>query len=222
MDLIRLLRSLEEFLYELVGWLVFYPRTLWQTLFHPGRIAVYTRQELTRPLDVRFQSTISPVLMLILSVALAHALELATRAVLPPSNSPVGQMLMGSEEGLMLTRSAIFCIYALGAALGTLRRQRVAFTRESLREPFSIQAFLACPFILLLALGEFALRAEGGHWHAAGLAIQGIAVCWYIWARTQAFRALHDATWLTSLRLVVTSFCITSLVVVAIVALLLL
>jgi len=26
MDLIRLLRSLEEFLYELVGWLVFYPR----------------------------------------------------------------------------------------------------------------------------------------------------------------------------------------------------
>ena len=45
MDLIRLLRSLEEFLYELVGWLVFYPRTLWRVLVRPGGVAQYTRRE---------------------------------------------------------------------------------------------------------------------------------------------------------------------------------
>jgi hypothetical protein len=72
MDLVRLLRSLEEFLYELVGWLVFYPRTFWRILRHPGAIARYTRMELARDEGGQFQDTISPVLMLILSVGIAH------------------------------------------------------------------------------------------------------------------------------------------------------
>lgn len=36
MDLIRLLRSLEEFLYELVGWLVFDPRMFWRVVQQGG------------------------------------------------------------------------------------------------------------------------------------------------------------------------------------------
>ncbi|MFT3897169.1 MAG: hypothetical protein QM719_05670 [Thermomonas sp.] len=59
MDMMRLLRSLEEFLYELVGWLVFYPRTLWRILFHPGAIARYTRMELQQEPDRQFQETIA-------------------------------------------------------------------------------------------------------------------------------------------------------------------
>ena len=65
MDLIRLLRSLEEFLYELVGWLVFYPRTLWRVLVRPGEVARYTRGEFAKDPEHRFADAISPVLMLI-------------------------------------------------------------------------------------------------------------------------------------------------------------
>jgi hypothetical protein len=126
MDLMRLLRSLEEFLYELVGWLVFYPRTFWRILWHPGAMARYTRLELSLDADRQFQETISPVLMLILSVILAHVLEMALRVPLPANTAPMGQLLFGSEQGLLLTRSAVFCVYALGAALGTLRQQRLA------------------------------------------------------------------------------------------------
>lgn len=215
MDLIRLLRSLEEFLYELVGWLVFYPRTFWRIAVRPGAIATYTGSELAKPLEARFQSTISPVLMLILTVAIAHVLELATRAAFPASNSPVGGMLMGSEQGIMLTRSAIFCVYALGAALGTLRRQHLEVTRESLREPFSIQAFLACPFILGLAVGELMIRLSSPGWQTAGVVVQCIFVCWYIWARTVAFRALNAESWLKALALVLVSFALTTTVVIA-------
>ena len=89
MDLMRILRSLEEFLYELVGWLVFYPRTFWRVLRHPAAIARYTRAELLKPEEGRFEETISPVLMLILSVALAHALEVLTRAGMPELPTPV-------------------------------------------------------------------------------------------------------------------------------------
>lgn len=220
MDLIRLLRSLEEFLYELVGWVVFYPRTFWQILVRPGAIARYTHEELGKPLESRFQSTISPVLMLILTVAIGHGLELALRVALPPTASPVGRILFGSEEGIMLTRSAIACLYALGAALGTLRRQRVKVTRETLREPFSLHAFLACPFVLVLAAGNLLAMAADERWKSCGYALQGLAVAWYLWARTTAFRALNPVSRLRAFGLVLASFAMTTVFVLVVGALL--
>lgn len=216
MDLIRLLRSLEEFLYELVGWLVFYPRTFLRIIIRPAQMALYTQEELRKPLEARFQATISPVLMLILTVALAHAMELASRAAVPTLQSPVGRILFGSEEGIMLTRSAIFCVYALGAALGTLRQQKIPVTRETLREPFSIQAFLACPFVLALALGELLLRWPSDAWVVPGLAVHVVGVLWYLWARAAAYRALNTASWAKAFGLVLASFVVTTAVVLAV------
>lgn len=52
--------------------------------------------------------------MLILSVVLAHALEMSTRTAPLAVSGPAGKLLFGSEQGLLLTRSAAFCIFALG------------------------------------------------------------------------------------------------------------
>ena len=41
MDFMRLLQSLEELLYELVSWFVFYPVTLWRTLTRPQQMMRY-------------------------------------------------------------------------------------------------------------------------------------------------------------------------------------
>ncbi len=202
----RLLRSLEEFLYELVGWLVFYPRTFWRILRHPGAIARYTRIELTQESERQFEETISPVLMLVLSVILVHAFELAMKIPLPPNPSAVGQILFGSEQGLLLTRSAAFSVFALGAALGTLHQNRRAITRTTLREPFSIQAFLVCPFLVLFSAGEMLARPTGA-W--VGHVLAGGAVAWYVMARVIAYRALNQAGWLRSIGLVLVSFLTT-------------
>ena len=215
MDLIRLLRSLEEFLYELVGWLVFYPRTLWRVLVRPGEVARYTRRESAKDPEHRFADAISPVLMLILSVVLAHALEMAMRTVPLSLSGPLGKLLFSSEQGLLLTRSAVFCILALGAALSTLWRQRLPINRDTLREPFSIQAFLACPFVLLLAVSQAvgaSGTAEAGGW---GAAIGVVAVVWYLWARTRTFVALNDVGYLPAAGFVLASFLVTSALVLA-------
>jgi hypothetical protein len=45
MDFMRILQSLEEFLYEVMSWLVFYPRALWRTLRHPVAVAIYTQRQ---------------------------------------------------------------------------------------------------------------------------------------------------------------------------------
>ncbi|MBS0199449.1 MAG: hypothetical protein JSR70_03275 [Proteobacteria bacterium] len=216
MDLMRLLRSLEEFLYELVGWLVFYPRTFWRVLRHPGAIARYTRLELSQEPDRQFQETISPVLMLILSVGLAHAMEMALKLPPPDVNSPLGKLLFGTEQGLLLTRSVVFCIYALGAALGTLRREHRAITRDTLREPFSIQAFLACPFVVLLSFGTLMLRMESDWLQAGGLVVGTFACIWYVLARVAAYRALHHAAFFPTLATTVIWFLATTIVVIAV------
>jgi hypothetical protein len=197
LDLIRLLRSLEEFLYELVGWLVFYPRTFWRIFRHPGRIARYTRTELTKDRDDQFADTISPVLMLILSVIFTHVLELAFKAPVMAIASPIGQKLFGSEQGLLLTRSVAFCIYALGAALGTLRAESLEVTRNNLREPFSIQAFLVCPFLLLLSVGSLVARTNDLlAVKIFGVAIAASSAAWYVLARAAAYRALFESAYL--------------------------
>lgn len=222
MDLIRLLRSLEEFLYELVGWLVFYPRTLWRIMRWPGQIALYTRAELGKDAERRFADSISPVLMLILSVVLAHVLEMATRGTGPAVATPLGTLLFGSEQGLLLTRSAVFCVLALGAALSTLRRQRLPVNRDTLREPFSIQAFLACPVVLLLAIAQ-AVGSSGGPAGAlAAAGIMALALVWYLWARAAAFRAVQAGGVWSALGWVLISFTLTTALILAFIVLLIL
>lgn len=217
MDLMRLLRSLEEFLYELIGWLVFYPRTFWRILRHPGAIARYTRKELAEPPEQQFQETISPVLMLILSVVLAHAMEMALRLPTQQTESPLGRLLFGTEQSLLLTRSIIFCFYALGAALGTLIRERKPITRETLREPFSVQAFLACPFVLILSLGLQIARMESETTQASGLLLATVACIWYVLARVAAYRAVHQGPLLPVLAATIGWFGITTLLITTVI-----
>lgn len=218
MDLMRLLRSLEEFLYELVGWLVFYPRTFWSVLVHPGAIARYTRLELARDPDDQFKDTLSPVLMLILSVGLAHGMEMMLALPLPRPPTELGRRLFGTDEGLLLSRSAVFCIYALGAAIGTLRRERRPITRDTLREPFSIQAFLACPFVLMLSAGMQMCRAEAEIVRTSGVVLQVLAMGWYVFARARAYHALYQGPWPRIVAAVLLWFAMTTAFVLALVA----
>lgn len=45
MDFIRLIRSLEELLYEGMTWLVFYPRTMVRIVAHPDAATRYSEDE---------------------------------------------------------------------------------------------------------------------------------------------------------------------------------
>ena len=221
MDLMRILRSLEEFLYELVGWLVFYPRTFWRVMRHPAAIARYTQLELEQEPERQFTETISPVLMLILSVVLAHALEMLSRAPSLQTTTPISQLLLGSEQALLLTRCVVFCGYALIAALSILQQQGKAITRETLRTPFSIQAFLVSPFVLLLSTGILVMRLHHAWAPAAGGLLLVSGSIWYLWARASAYRALVEIGWGVALLRVAGAFIVTTGLLIALMHLLL-
>ena len=102
MDFMRLLKSLEELLYELASWLVFYPMTMWRALRHPQAMMRYADMELADDAASQYAETLSPPLFLLITLLIAHGLEMsmlrqATQAALPP--------LLANDSNLLIFRA---------------------------------------------------------------------------------------------------------------------
>ena len=69
MNVLTILRSVEELLYEVMAWLLFYPLTLWKTLRRPLQTMAYEQKD--KP-DKQDLETLSPPLFLVLSILLVH------------------------------------------------------------------------------------------------------------------------------------------------------
>ena len=63
---------------------------------------------------------IGPPMMLILTVLLAHVIELSTPAGMMKVSSMLGNTLFATEQGIIATRSVVHCLFALFGALGML------------------------------------------------------------------------------------------------------
>ena len=112
MDFVRILRSLEEVVYEAMTWIVFYPRTLWWSAVSPLRMLRYGQRELADSPDDQYTETLSPVLFLMITLALSHGLS---QALAPAAMELRGAMarLMSSEQNQLITRSVAFAIFPL-------------------------------------------------------------------------------------------------------------
>ena len=76
MDFVKILRAFEEFLYEVLTWLLFYPRTLWRVTRRPLEMTRYSDAEQHDKAEKQYDDAISPPLFLILTM---HC-SLVTRA----------------------------------------------------------------------------------------------------------------------------------------------
>src|SRR5690349_10768094 len=72
MNFFNLLQSLDELLYEVMSWLVFYPITLWRTLVRPLQMMDYSDVEQGDASDQQYTDTLSPPLFLLLSLIIIH------------------------------------------------------------------------------------------------------------------------------------------------------
>lgn len=65
MDLLKILRSFEEFIFEATSWLIFYPMTLWRVLRDPLAAMDYSDREQADSDERRYDDTLSPPLFLL-------------------------------------------------------------------------------------------------------------------------------------------------------------
>ncbi|PJK10816.1 hypothetical protein CO614_08485 [Lysobacteraceae bacterium NML120232] len=149
MDFLKLLRSAEDALYELMMWLLLYPLTLWRILRHPARLEAKIREELGQNDEQRFDDAISPPMCLLASLAVSM--------LVPDSSSSenlntLARWLTSNIYNEWLALAALFALLPLAYATATLLRQRLPIRRDNLRLPFYTHAWLVSPPALLLAL----------------------------------------------------------------------
>lgn len=184
MDFMRLLKSLEELLYELASWLVFYPMTLWRTLRRPQAMMHYADVELGDDADEQYTDTLSPPLFLLITLLLAHGLELALVRLETPWAPPA---LLASDANLLLFRALAFSIFPLAMALRLLLHRGIRIDRNTLRRPFYSQCYVAAPFALLASIGGVLTRIETPPTVLSGLVLFGCAMAWYVTVETRWF-----------------------------------
>ena len=184
MDFMKLLKSLEELLYEVMVMLVFYPRTLWLTIRYPQRMMDYADTELGDVQSEQYTDTLSPPLFLMICLAISHGIFVSVN---PQGSSALPGMLRQTEN-LLAFRLFLFSLFSLMMALRLLKALDLALDRESLRAPFYSQCFITAPVAMALGFAQSIPYLLGAVGTTVAGAMLAVAVAWYLYQQAHWFR----------------------------------
>jgi hypothetical protein len=173
-------RSAGEVLYEMTLWLLFYPRTLWRVLLRPAEVGVPGEGAGAGEGEPGAER-VSPPLFLMISILVAHALDLAMRA-------EMGARDNGLDISLLAFRVVVFSLFPLVMAVGALKREGPV-DRQTLRGPFYLQCFYAAPFAISVSVAVVLARSPAGPVRMAGAGLILAATAWYLCVETRCLRA---------------------------------
>lgn len=174
MDFTGLLKSIEDLLYELVSWLIFYPITLWRSIRYPVRMFDRALRELASPTDDQFIDTLSPPLFLFLTVVLAHVIDLAAT----PDHHTFGG-IFDDTRNLLLFRAVGFSLFPMILAVQMVRHNRSPLNRNTLRPAFYGHCLIAAPFVLTIDLALTVGSLNSTTTTILGWAIFCAGLIWY-------------------------------------------
>jgi len=186
MEIVRLVRAVEELIFEVGFWLLSYPKSLLKVIVHPGWVLRYVTNELVKDERERFDEYMSPALFYALSVAvvIVPRFEAVSRLYESAVSSPLYGLLSGSPEKLVASTAVILAVCPLAFAWVAGASSKLAISRSSLRAPLLCQFLIAGPFILVVS---FSL--DSGHSQLARL-IGLVALIWFCVAEWLFFRHL--------------------------------
>jgi hypothetical protein len=180
MNFFNLLQSLDELLYEVMSWLVFYPITLWRTLVRPLKMMDYSDLEQGDAEDQQYTDTLSPPLFLLLSLVLVHAAELALVGPDAVVTSKIGlSALVKTNTDLIMLRIVSYSLFAVLMATRLVRGRKVELSRATLRAPFYSQCYVVALLAILFGASEILIRLAHEWSILAGAALGLAALLWF-------------------------------------------
>lgn len=197
MDLLKILRSLEEFVFEATTWLLFYPLTMWAIVRRPLATLAYSDREQREPEERRYDDRLSPPLLLLVTVLAANLIGAAAHVPPPAEATAVMKTLMASQQNIVLFRSLTFSLVPLVAAATLLRRKGTKLSRETMRPPFYAQCYLAAPCSLFVSVGAIMFERRDLP-DLLGAAIIGGGTGWFLWVQTRWFRQELEVSWVNA------------------------
>jgi hypothetical protein len=177
---LTILRSVEELLYEVMSWLLFYPRTLFMTLTRPLKTMRYSDSEQRDKPEKQYLETLSPPMFLVLSILLAHGLEMAFGFGVAQHRDGLGRLVTSSDESLLIFRALMFSLHPLVFAWAWLHLSGRRIDRDTLRPPFFAQCYLSGATSILVSLGAMGVRDPGEWTTLAGALVIVVSTLWYL------------------------------------------
>jgi len=180
----NLLKSVEELLYEIVSWLLFYPLTFWRCVRRPQYMMSYAQLELTGDPKSRFAEALSPPIFLFLTLAIAHLVELRYAI---PTRELTG--ILADGRNLLVFRAVLFSLFPLLFSVQSVRLKGLAVTRDTLRPAFYSQCYVAAPFVLIFDIATTVGRYGSIGEVVTGSAVFALGLLWYAAVLTRWFTA---------------------------------
>ena len=174
MDFMKLLKSLDDFLYEVVGWIIFYPITMFRSVVSPLEMLRYSDRELLKSDAEQYADTFNPPIFLLITLFVAYLLG---KVIQPQVKLP---SLLTRDTDVLLFRGVIFSIFPVLMAVNLLRRQGKRIDRVTLRPLFYGQCFICAPFALAISIAALLVEFQTLHRAIAGFLVFLIAFCWYV------------------------------------------
>ena len=188
MNFFSLLQSLDELLYEVMSWLIFYPLTLWQALVHPLKMMDYSDVEQGDEASQQYTDTLSPPLFLLLSLIIVHAAEIALVGNDAVVASKVGlSAFVSNNTDLIMLRIVTYSLFPVMMATRMVRAQKLPLNRDTLRAPFYSQCYVAAVLAMMLGSAVILIKLAHGWSVLAGGALVLFALLWFGFLQTAWF-----------------------------------
>jgi hypothetical protein len=211
MDFMKLLKSLEELLYEVMVMLVFYPKTLWLTFRYPQRMMDYADTELGDVQSEQYNDTLSPPLFLMICLAISHAIEVATSG---NNSTPALPAFLRDTENLLAFRVLVFSVFPLMMALRLLFGLKEELNRDTLRAPFYAQCFVTAPLAMAFGISQSMRHIPLPNMGTFASLFMLLALIWYIRQQALWFRAKLSVSVIRSWVIAIVIFLLTVILLV--------
>jgi hypothetical protein len=201
MDFYKLIQSLDELVYEMLSWLLFYPMTLWRVATRPLRTMLSVERELSEEPQRQFDDIIGPPLFLALTLAAIHVVELQTvgQSELVLRKDGFAEFI-SNDINLLMLRIVMFGLLPLTIARRYLAIRREPLNKQALRAPFYAQCYAASFFAVLFNAGIFvASMAAIANKELWGFGLIVAAAIWLIAVEAAWFRHKLDFGWARAL-----------------------
>ena len=192
MDFMKWLNSLDELLYEVMSWILFFPLTLWRAVARPLLTMREAEVQAALPSEEQYTALISPPLFLTLALLLAHSVATAlgqTDAII--ANRHGLASLVDDNTSALILRVIVFSAFPLFFAARLVRAGRQPLDRRTLRQPFYAQCYPTALFALGLSLGSSLTLVPHAQVHAAGATLVVVSLVYFVAVEVRWFaRAL--------------------------------
>lgn len=195
MDFLGAMKAIEQFAYELMSWVLFFPLTIYRVIIHPVRMMDYVAAETEKDETVAFAAAMRPTLFLLLALTIGVlTVPFTDTEVVSISATRLGKAITDSWVTLVMFRMIIFTAFPIAGALIHDLFTPGEVDRNTLKKPFLQQCYIMAPFALITS-PCLTLASRNDLWAALALMV---SVTWLITVETLFFRRQSRFGWVGS------------------------